>query len=447
MKTYSFLIHRFFLSGSVRMSNAASAVAVETPAKKRSKGKKALKVLLIILGVIAAIAVLTAAVNTFMRASQLKFAASFEPVEYSADRLVPEKDSDGYWTFTTDGDLRIVQLTDVHIGGGWMSYNKDRLAMGTVAALLQKEKPDLVIVTGDVSYPVPFQAGTFNNKTGALEFAELMNTLGCYWTIVYGNHDTEAYSYYSRDDLSELYLDGKYSTCIFEKGPDDIYGVGNSIILVKNTGNVITQALVCIDSNTYTDGDIFGIQWKYDNVHEDQIAWYKESIEVLTEKNKSLGADMPKSLVFMHIPTGEYKTAFNEFVENGYKDTEDVKYVDGFVGETKGLIYCPIHDDNLFETALELGSTQGFFCGHDHYNSLSLEYKGIRLSYDLSIDYLAYPCISKEGSQRGCTVITVSPDGSFDMERVNYYKSGIGDDADVTYQFDGVTYQYIPETK
>ena len=44
-------------------------------------------------------------------------------------------------------------------------------------------------------------------------------------------------------------------------------------------------------------------------------------------------------------------------------------------------------------------------------------------------------------------MITVSPDGSFDMERVNYYKSGIGDENDITYQFDGVTYQYIPETK
>lgn len=428
------------------MSTVTASAAHETAVKK-PRGKKALKILIIILAVIAAIAAVTAAANAFLRSSQLKFAASFEPVAYGSDRLTPEKDESGYWTFTTDSDLRIVQLTDVHIGGGWMSYAKDKAAMTAVAELLQAEKPDLVIVTGDVSYPVPFQAGTFNNKTGALEFAALMNSLDCYWTIVYGNHDTEAYSYYTRDDLSELYLDEKYSRCLFEKGPEDIYGAGNNIILVKNSKGVITQALVCIDSNTYTDGDYFGIQWKYDNVHEDQIAWYKKNIEELTARNKALGADIPKSLIFMHIPTGEYKTAFTEFSNNGYKDTADVKYIDGFIGETKGLIYCPLHDDNLFETALELGSTKGFFCGHDHYNSLSLEYKGIRLSYDLSIDYLAYPGISKEGSQRGCTVITVSPDGSFDMERVNYYTSGIGNPDDVTYQFDGVTYQYIPEEK
>ena len=113
------------------MSETSSAAAVKVSAKKKSKGKKALKVIFSALGVIAGIAAVTAAVNTFMRASQLKFASSFEPVDYPADRLTAEKDSDGYWTFTTDSDLRIVQLTDVHIGGGWMSYHKDRLAMGT----------------------------------------------------------------------------------------------------------------------------------------------------------------------------------------------------------------------------------------------------------------------------------------------------------------------------
>lgn len=50
----------------------------------------------------------------------------------------------------------------------------------------------------------------------------------------------------------------------------------------------------------------------------------------------------------------------------------------------------------MFDTALELGSTSGFFCGHDHYNNASIEYKGIRLTYGMSIDYLAMPGIEKE---------------------------------------------------
>ena len=35
------------------------------------------------------------------------------------------------------------------------------MALNAVAAMVTAEKPDLVIVTGDIAYPVPFQAGTF----------------------------------------------------------------------------------------------------------------------------------------------------------------------------------------------------------------------------------------------------------------------------------------------
>ncbi len=78
------------------------------------------------------------------------------------------------------------------------------MAINTVATMIRVEKPDFVVVTGDISYPVPFQAGTFNNKSGAKIFAELMETLGVYWTLAYGNHDTEAYSYYTREQLTDF---------------------------------------------------------------------------------------------------------------------------------------------------------------------------------------------------------------------------------------------------
>ena len=32
------------------------------------------------------------------------------------------------------------------------------------------------------------------------------------------------------------------------------------------------------------------------------------------------------------------------------------------------------YPSKLFDTAADLGSTKGFFCGHDHYNNMSLEY-------------------------------------------------------------------------
>ena len=75
----------------------------------------------------------------------------------------------------------------------------------------------------------------------------------------------------------------------------------------------------------------------------------------------------------------------------------------------------------MFETVLEMGSTDSIFCGHDHVNTYSVDYKGVRLTYGMSIDYLAYIGISKKGAQRGCTVITYS-DGGFECVAENYYQ-------------------------
>ena len=90
---------------------------------------------------------------------------------------------------------------------------------------------------------------------------------------------------------------------------------------------------------------------KYDRIHDNQVEWYKNQINALTEEN---GGETPKSLAFFHIPL--------------------------------------------------------------------IEYKGIRLTYGYSIDYLAYIGIMKHGIQRGCTMINIAPDGSFDTKLENYYQ-------------------------
>ena len=56
------------------------------------------------------------------------------------------------------------------------------------------------------------------------------------------------------------------------------------------------------------------------------------------------------------------------------------------------------------------------FMGHDHLNTLSITYKGIRLTYGMSIDYNAYKDIDKRFTQRGGTLIDIYDDGSFDVK-------------------------------
>ena len=382
-----------------------------------------LKILTKILCVITSIALLFAPITRAVNSGNYEKAESFEKVYYE-NQLIPELDEDGCWTFTTDRDFKVVQLTDIHIGGGLFSLKKDAKAMNAVAAMITAEKPDLVVLTGDMVYPVPFQAGTFNNEISTKLLITLMEKLGVYYTVCFGNHDSEAYGTHTRQQISDLWADPDLKYSLYQEGPEDVDGYGNHIIKVKNSNGLVKNAFFMLDSHDYIDGDILGIQWKYDNIHENQIQWYKDAVLSIDAQNKAIDPKCPmfSSLAFFHIPLEEYGMAWNEFRENNYQDTENVKYFDGWYHEDDEKSYCGIYSDNMFETMLELGSTKGIFCGHDHVNNASLEYKGIRLTYGMSIDYLAYTDLNKKGAQRGCTVITLSPDGKLSVSLENYYQ-------------------------
>ena len=382
------------------------------------KGKIALKIIVSLVLIVAIVLGCLAVVNVVGVKANSKFINSIEPVSYE-NQLEPTLDENGRYTFVTDEEFKILQLSDIHIGAGFMSIKKDNLALNAVAAMVTAEKPDLVIVTGDITYPVPVQAGTFNNKENAKLFASLMEQLGVYWCAALGNHDSESYAYFSRQAVGELYESGDYPHCLFQCGDENVDGVGNYTINVKNSNGEITQSLIMLDSNSYIKGNIPGVDWKYDCIHENQIAWYENEIKELTAENNGV---TPKSLAFFHIPIQEMQTAYYEYRDNDFTDTEDVKYYYGETGEIDIVVYPSEKNYGFFDKAAELGSTQGMFFGHDHLNNISLEYKGIRLSYGYTIDYLAYKDIKNYGSQRGCTVITVMPDGNFDSYTENYYQ-------------------------
>ena len=394
-------------------------------------------------------------------------ANNYATVAYDHEQLEPEK-IDGCWTFTTDKQFKVQQFTDVHIGAGSFSKDKDMWAMNAVATMIRKEQPDLVVVTGDIAYPVPFQAGTFNNLAATQVFANMMEKLGVYWTFAFGNHDTEAYSMKTRADICDWYESQNFKYCLFSRGyaddpslklKEDDIGYGNNVIRVKNSKGVYTQAIVTLDSHSYIDGDYFGAAWKYDNIHQSQVDWYVGEMQKLVTANNALLANDPsigieqdapvKNLAFFHIPLVEYREAWGKIIDlnggtkateeeqkngryNNLQNPEGVEYFYGVMGESDKQknrqrtygVFCGLNQDSFFETGVDNG-LQGTFCGHDHYNNFSVNYtkdgKTVRLTYGMSVDYLAYPGIYKEHLQRGCTVIEVEPDGSFDCEQKNYY--------------------------
>ena len=425
----------------------------------KTKSKKAKKVILSIIAVIIVIVVVITGANLLSLNNLVKKGNAYNTVEIEK-QLVPQKDENGYWYFTTDREFKVMHITDIHIGGGFLSKGTDEKTLNAVATMITNEKPDLVVATGDIAFPVPYMAGTFNNYSGAKAFANLMESLGVYWTVTFGNHDAEAYSYFDREAVAEIYSNEDFKHCLFQAGPEDVDGYGNHVIEVKNSQGIITQAMVLIDSQAYiNDSIIESIKGTYDNIHPNQVEWYETEIKRMNAENsktiKGIQGDANgglfeqygtvKTLAFFHIPLVEMADAWSEFEKNKFKDTENFKYFEGIIAEGGRRVYCGYGEDDLFEKMLELGSTKAMFNGHDHINNTTFEYKGIIFSYGYSIDYFAYSGIDKLGSQRGCTMITCKPDATFTIDKYNYYSDrykleGFSRE-DVTMQYEDVTYQ------
>jgi hypothetical protein len=359
-----------------------------------------------------------AVANKINERAMHEYIDSFTAVEYE-NQLTPAIDENGAPYFVTDDDFKVMQLTDVHIGGSVFSAGRDKMAINMIAAMINTEKPDLVAVTGDISFAVPW-SGVLNNRYAHEMFGHIMENLGVYWTVTFGNHDAETYNFYNRSRVADMYESDNLEHCLFNRGPEGLYGECNHYVYVKNTNDVVTRAYIMIDTNAYTDDDPLGFGWIYDNIHQDQIDWYEDSINILNAHNESLGAPEVKSMIFCHIPLMEVRDAYNEYLTNG--ESDELKYISGEVGEKEPYVYSSEIPDQMFETMVELGSTDAIFYGHDHVNSIMLEYKGITLCYGYSVDYLAYWQIHKQGSQRGCTVINCSPDGGFEIIHENYYQ-------------------------
>ncbi|SEK66670.1 metallophosphoesterase [Ruminococcus albus] len=335
-------------------------------------------------------------------------------VQHNTHKISYDEDTGVYTITKTTDDFKILHLTDIHIGGSLYSYPEDLKALRACYAEIEHSHPDLVIVTGDMCFPMGIMSMSLNNSAPVQQFAAFMRNTGIPWAFTYGNHDTENMSTLNKTELNEVYKSLSYKTSanlLYPYVQPDIMGRNNQLIELRNSDGSLNTGLFLIDSNAYT-GEGLNV---YDYIHDDQVDWYADEVQRL---NAEAGHTV-NSLLFFHIPLQEYKTATELYLEG----SNEVKHYFGenpgdHGGITNNLVCCSEYPSKLFDTAVELGSTTGMFCGHDHYNNASLEYKGIRLTYGMSIDYLAMPGIDNETKQRGAELITIHSDSTWDLEQI-----------------------------
>ena len=302
-------------------------------------------------------------------------------------------------------DFKVLQLSDIHIGGSIVSYNKDIKALETIEKLVNYTKPDLIIITGDLIYPTPVQSFYLNNQTAMFQLAYFFNKLEVPWTFVYGNHETEDYALRNANDLYNLVLSSasnmfnKNNYLLFYNHDYNVSGRSNMIFEIINKDKTINQILFLMDSGDYYTKKLND----YDYIRDDQVTWYKTNLTKIGKENSSM--------IFFHMPLIETKEAVEKYQNNN----SEVTY---YFGEINEKICSSRFRSKIFEEAVNLKSTKAIFYGHDHKNNISLEYKGIRLTYGMSIDYIATPGIENIEEYRGATLITLKDKSKFEIKQI-----------------------------
>lgn len=242
--------------------------------------------------------------------------------------------------FSPDGTFKIMQITDTHWSGTPATSN----TVAMMRTVLDLEKPDLVVLTGDIVELDPAAAWP--------DISAPMIERNIPWAVVPGNHD-------DRDQMMALKLD-QYPHCIMIPGPTNL-GWGNMTTYIRSsTGSNIAGVLYFLDTNTHPAIPDTG---GHGGFTFDQVKAFRDMARVVRDDTGN--APMP-TLAFLHVPLREYL---------------EVRHPGQFIGHQPGGFFGPALNSGMFSAMRETSRIQGTFVGHDHECDFAGPLAGICLTY------------------------------------------------------------------
>ena len=293
--------------------------------------------------------------------------------------------------FNADGEFRILVLADCQDG-----ENPNPRMMSFIAAMLDLNRPDLVVLLGD--NVIEGEEKKFRKGAEAL-LAPLVER-GTPYAYVFGNHDDEY-------GMTKEVMHGVYRSvgdCLTVDSAPEISGLGSCVIPVMSSdGGRAAFYLWMIDSGSYDS--VYG---GYDHVHADQLEWMKA-----TAAEYNANGVVP-SMVFQHIipPEGFDLLRESELPEGtaGTKAYGGKNYAlrlndnaEGYLGEFP----CPpTVNSGETDVLASLGGVVGVAVGHDHANAFIGSVKGIDIIQCPGASFASYG----DDMIRGCRLITLRQD-------------------------------------
>lgn len=312
--------------------------------------------------------------------------------------------------FRPNGKFKILQLTDVH---GICKKTPDTTRL--IEGILDKEKPDLVVITGDQikGYGLSYLHGDKRKKVEQAidNYTEPIDRRGIPFAVTFGNHDPQVG--YSAEEQIKMYE--AFDHCIVPEDDFRLEAGTFSLPIYSSRSDEPAVNLYLIDTGTNAK------EGGYEALPTEKIDWYRGIRDKLREK---WGRYIP-SMVFQHIPVHEIYNLFDE-VDKKHPDAvkayrihkgQFFKLKDEFAhGDVKLYEPASIPDVNTgeFEAMTEKGDVFAMYFGHDHQNNFVGTYQGIDMGFGPSCGFNEYG----NGVERGCRIIELDEN---DVRHYNTY--------------------------
>lgn len=287
--------------------------------------------------------------------------------------------------FRPDGRFKVIQFNDTQD-----DEQTDRRTIELMDRTLDAEKPDFVVINGDV-----INGGCDTElevKQALNHVVQPMERRQIPWAVTFGNHDEDSVARTGMTEARMLQFLQSYAFNVNGDSTDGLTGTSNSLLLVQSSKSKDPAfGLWLIDTGRYAPDTINGQDFEgypdWDWVRMDQVAWYR-NLSVATEQK--YGRKIP-SLMWGHIALHEHRSMWFASIDSR-TDADHQRAVKkhGIVGE-RNEDECPgPFNSGLFNAFLERGDVRGYFVGHDHVNTYVGNYYGVELGYAPGTGFGAY---------------------------------------------------------